>query len=339
MASPSETFISTLTQTPTLAGALQANLQRLKDNNDQIIKVLTVTKTVADKLDKLDDTLKLVSNLLTVVSVVPEVGQAASALKNSIALLSREVTPARQAADRLEARVKPFREALQKLNSVLDQGIQTTGQIKSTSQTFLDKFTTVYRCVQNLPDGQVKKDLQSALDQFASGVQGPVSNLNTALDSANEAIDSFYKALQKVKDALNPLQAIADAIDQVMRVLSPVLGPLQALRDALMSIEIMIPIPYPHMVKLYDVFQFFGQFIELAMKPIQDLVNKLLAVLHITLPSIPGLSYLINLDINLPGIPNFPDLMLKITNPFNEFNLKIPTFNVKCPPQDALPSS
>ncbi|HTD82317.1 MAG TPA: hypothetical protein VK648_00845, partial [Gemmatimonadaceae bacterium] len=116
MASPSETFISTLTQTPSLAGALQANLQRLKNNNDQIITVLTYTKTVADKLDKLDDTLKLVSDLLTVVSVIPEVGQAASALKNSIALLSREVTPARQAADRLEAKVKPFREALQKLN-------------------------------------------------------------------------------------------------------------------------------------------------------------------------------------------------------------------------------
>ncbi|PYQ27562.1 MAG: hypothetical protein DMF56_19470 [Acidobacteria bacterium] len=332
MASPSETFISTLTQTPSLAGALQANLQRLKNNNDQIITVLTYTKTVADKLDKLDDTLKLVSDLLTVVSVIPEVGQAASALKNSIALLSREVTPARQAADRLEAKVKPFREALQKLNSVLDQGIQTTGQIQSTSQSFLDKFTTVFRCVQSLPDRPVKNDLQSALDQFAGTVQTPVATLNTALDTANKAIDTFYAALQKVKDALNPLKAIADAIDTVMNVLSPVIGPLQALKDALMSIEIMIPIPYPHMVKLYDVFKLFGSFIDLAMKPIQALVDKVLEVLHITLPSIPGLSDLINLHIDLPGIPNFPDLLLKITNPFNDFNVKIPTFNVKCPP-------
>src|ERR1043166_9320777 len=129
MATPTETFISTLTQTPPLSAKLQGDLQRLKNDNAQIIKVLGYAKTLADNLDKLDDALTLTNNLLTVVSVIPEVGQAASALKNSIAVLSPQVSRARKAADSLEAKVKPLRDALGKLDSGLDKGIELTGRI------------------------------------------------------------------------------------------------------------------------------------------------------------------------------------------------------------------
>jgi phage-related protein len=332
MPSPTEIFIGTLTQTPPLALALQSNLQRLKDNLDEIIKVLGYTKTVADDLDRLDDMLKTATELLTIASVVPEVGEAAAALKNSISLLSQEVGPARRAADQLEAKVKPLRDALAKLDPILTEGIKLTGQIATTSQDFLNQFTAVVNCVNSLPDGEYKQKALLYLDQFSSTAEPVVATLNTALSDANRVIDGFYSALASIQAALNPLSAIASAVEQVLSVLSPIIAPLQSLVDALQNIEIPIPIPYPHMVKLYDVFKDLGAFIDLAMAPIQDLVNQLLNALHITLPSIPGLSDLINLHIDIPEIPDFASLLAAITNPFNQLAALIARFSLKCPP-------
>ncbi|MFL6247115.1 MAG: hypothetical protein ACJ74H_13875 [Thermoanaerobaculia bacterium] len=332
MSSPTETFIGTLTKTPPLALALQASLQRLKDDDDEIVKVLTYTKTVADDLDQLDDMLTTVNDLLTVASVIPEVGEAAAALKDSVAVLSQEVAPARKAADELEAEVKPFREAFEKIGSYLDEGIKVTGDINTTSQTFLNDFTAVVNCVNSLPDGSYKQQAQAYLDSFSSGAEPVDGALNTAMDTANNIISTFYSEVEKLEAALNPLSAIASAVEQVLNVLSPVLGPLQSVVNALENIEIPIPIPYPHMVKLYDVFKDLGAFIDLAMAPIQDLVNQLLSALHITLPSIPGLSDLINLHIDIPAIPDFASLLQAITNPFNQLLAWIPKFSLKCPP-------
>jgi ABC-type transporter Mla subunit MlaD len=333
--SSTNTFVETLKQTPPLSAALQQNLQRLKDDDDEIIKVLTYTKTVSDDLDKLDDALTTANQILTFVSVIPEVGEAAAALKESIAVLSQEVSPARKAADQLEAKVKPLRDALGKLSSGLDDAIQATAKINSTSQAFLDKFTAVVNCINSLPDGDYKTKGLQYLDQFSSALQPVVATLNTALSTANDVIGGFYSELTKIKAALNPLGAIADAVQQVLSVLDPLMGPLQELEDKLNTIEIPVPIPYPHMVSLHDVFQFFSAFadiIESAMAPIQDLLNDLLNALHITLPSIPGLSDLINLDIDIPAIPDLSGLLLAIRKPFDQFNLKIPTFSLKCPP-------
>jgi uncharacterized phage infection (PIP) family protein YhgE len=332
MPGPTDTFIGTLTQTPPLAQSLQKSLQRLKDDNDEIIKVLTYTKTVADDLDKLDDALKTASELLDVASVIPEVGEAAAALKDSIAVMSAEVGPARKAADELEAEVKPFRDALGKLDKVLSDAITVTGDIASGSQAFLNDFTAVANCINSLPDGEYKQKGQQYLDAFSSDAEPVVSALNTAMSTATGVINGFYDELQKLASALNPLKDIASAVEQVLSVLDPLMAPLNAVVDALRSIEIPIPLPYPHMVSLYDVFKEFGDFIDLAMQQIQGLVDQLLDALHITLPSIPGLSYLLDLHIDLPTIPDFAALMLTITNPFAQLEAMIAKFSLKCPP-------
>lgn len=340
MASPTETFIATLSQTPPLSAELQKSLQRLNDDLDEIIKVLGYTKTVADDLDKLDDMLKTVSELLTVVSVIPEVGEAAAALKDSIAVLSEEVAPARKAADELEAEVKPFRDALGELSSALDEAIKVTAEINSTSQAFLDDFTAVVNCVNSLPAGEYKQQAQQYLDDFSSALQPTVSELNTALSTVNGVINDFYSELKALEEALDPLAAIASATEEVLAVLEPLLAPLQELENALNSIQITIPVPYPVTVSLYDVFTEFSEFIDLAMEPIQGLVDDLLKALDITLPSIPGLSDLINLEIDIPEIPDLEALMLTITNPFDALKLAIPTFTLKCPPEpgDTVPT-
>lgn len=337
---PTTNFIQTLSKTPPLATQLQGNLERLKGDLDEAIKVLTYTKTVADDLGKLQDALTTTSELLAVVSVIPEVGEAAAPVKDAVDALNQEVKPARAAADELEAMVKPFREALQKLGPVLDEMIKAAGTIASTSQAFLDSFTCVVNCVNSLPDGQYKTDAQSYLNQFSSTTEPYVVELNQALATTNDAVTAFYKALSELEAALNPLAAIAAAAEDVLKTLDPLLDLLNELNDALKNIKITIPVPYPMEISLYDVFTTFSEFIDLAMAPIQDLVNQLLDALKIQLPSIPGLDDLINLQITIPEIPDFSALLDAIMKPFQELEAMIAKFTLKCPPSpgDTVPT-
>lgn len=329
-----ETFISTLTQTPALATTLQGNLQHLKDDNDEIVKVLGYSKTVADDLDTLDDTLSDVSDLLDIVEVIPEVGEAAEGLQTAVTAMSEEVKPARKAADRIEAKVKPVRDDLEKLDSTIGKAVQAAQNIASKSTSFLKTFTAVAQCIQSLPDGTYKSSAEKYLDSFSSDMEPVVQGMNEALQTANTVIEKFYASLQELKSTLEPLGSLASSIQDVLNVLTPVMGPLGELKSALTSIKIPIPIPYPHLVTLYSVFEEFSDFANLAMKPIQGLVNDLLSALNITLPSIPGLSELLDLKITIPGIPDFGGLLSAFVNPYNELKAAIGDFSLKCPPDD-----
>ena len=329
---PTQTFINSLRQTPTLASTLKTNLQRLKGNLQQIITYLTYPKTVADDLTKLNKALTTTIDLLTIVSVVPEVGQAASALKNTLRVLQQTVTPARNAAVTLENTVKPVREALEKLVPVLDRAIQTADTISTSSAAFLGKFIATADCVNSLPPGAVKDESEKYLNDFSNRFQPAVQALNTALSTTSSTIDAFYAALQQLASALNPLQAIANAVNSFMNALKPVTDLLAELENALKTIKIPLPFPYPISVSLYDIFEKFSAFIDLAMKPIQALVDQILAALHIQLPTIPGLRELINLHINLPAIPDFSALIQGLLNALSQLQIGFNLFHLDCTP-------
>lgn len=333
---PSEQFTQSLGQTVTLSTELLANLNRLKADLDEIIKVLGYPKTVDDDLHKLNDALTTTSDLLSIVSIIPEVGEAAAGLKDAVIALQKEIQPAIKAADAIEAKVKPLREALQKLEPVLDDAIKAVTEIQTDAQAFLKEFTEVSECVNSLPDGTYKTQAQNYLNEFAAAAEPYVQDLNTALSAANTAIEAFYNALKELENALAPLEDIINGIESVLNVLDPVISLLNQLADDLKNIKITIPfLPYPIEVSLYDVFKDFSQFIDLALKPIQDLVNEVLNALHITLPDIPGLSDLLKLvDIVIPDIPDISALLDEINKYFQELEKLIDAFNLQCPPDD-----
>lgn len=332
---PTAQFITTLGQTPVLSSALLANLHRLKNNLGQILTVLGYSKTVDDDLIRLDDALTTAKDLLTIVSVIPEVGQAASGLRNAVNALSQQVGSARRAADRIESVVKPLREALTPAQHGLDRFIGLVETIKSTSATFLAKFTAVANCINSLPNGTYKTQGQNYLNEFSTEFEPDVDKLNRVLSAANTAIERFYSQLDALRQALIPFRAISEAVRRVLDVLNPVIGVLQRLKDALMSIKITIPIlPYPIEVSLYDIFKDFSTFADLALKPIQALVNEVLSALHIRLPSIPGLTDLINLNFTRPVVPDFPAFENVIEQLYDRFKPAIPSFTLTCPPRN-----
>ena len=128
---------------------------------------------------------------------------------------------------------------------------------------------------------------------------------------------------------------VASAIGQFMSALQPVTDLLDELEKALRDIKITIPIPfYPVTVSLYDVFENFSAFIDLAMAPIQDLVNQIISALHIPLPQIPGLQDIINLlNINLPAIPDFTGLTQAVSDAIAQLQTGFNLFHLDCPPK------
>lgn len=329
---PTQSFINTLGQTAPLATKLRQDFQQLQANLQQIITILTYPKTVADDLTKLSNALSTTSDLLSVVSVVPEVGEAASSLKNMIQVLQKEVDPARDAAVSLDSKVKPIRDALQKLNPILTEAIQDCNAIATNANMFLGKFNSIVACANSLPDGPVKQTSLNYLDQFSAKAEPAVSALNTAMSSADQLIQQFYSALQQLTNALNPLQAISGAVEDVLNTLRPITDVLGELQNALQSIKIQLPLPYPVEVTLYEIFEKFSSLIDLAMKPIQSLVDSVLSALNVQLPSIPGLGDLIHLNINLPSLPDLSGLLTSLENLVSQLLAAFKLFDLKCPP-------
>ncbi|WP_298510409.1 hypothetical protein [uncultured Kordia sp.] len=332
---PTTKFISTLEQTPTIAGDLNANLKRLKNNLDDIIKVLGYSKTIDDNLTKLDEYLTEANQLLTFVSVIPQIRPAATTMKQAISVLQPQVKSAKKAADSIESVVKPLREALQKLDPVLQKLIDVTQEIQDTSQKFYDTFTAVYKCVESLPDGSAKEKSIDYLNSFSKDAEPIVSALNTAMSEANSAINSFYNELEKIKEALNPLNAINDAINDILSALDPIMNLLKELENKLKDITIPVLIPYPHEVSLYDIFKFFesvAELIDKAFSFVQDLVNDLISkILNINL-EIPGLSDIFNIHINVPSIPDFSKYLKELEDAIKQITDLFDKFSLKCPP-------
>ncbi len=329
---PTNNFIATLTQTPIIATQLSNNFAQMKQTTDTVIQYLSYPQDVSNDLNTLSDTLQTASELLTFVSVVPEVGEAAAALNEAVTAMSEEVTPAKEAAASLAAEVKPILSVVQDVDNAFAKGQQTAQDVANAATTFLNNFTTIVNCINALPSGQAQDTAQTYLNQFSTQVEPDVTTLNTGMAEVNNVVNSVAGALTDLENQLSPLQAIDSAINSVLSALNPVISLMNSLKNDLENIEIPIPIPYPHMVSLYDVFSTLGDFISLAMAPIQDLVNDLLNALNITLPSIPNLSYLLNLNITLPDLPDFDSLVSSIVNLVNTLENDLKLFNLSCPP-------
>lgn len=339
--SPTNQFVATLSQTPVIAAKLNANLRHLKANLDQIIKVLTYSKTVDDDLTELDEDLTTANELLTFVSIIPEVGEAAAPVKEAISVLQPEVKDAKKAADKIESVVKPLRDALSKLDPVLEKAINATQEIQEKSQSFLNKFKGVYSCVQSLPNGAPKDQSLKILTEFSTKAEPAVVDLNKVMSTASSTIEEFYSKLDELQEALNPLKPIIAAIDDVLGPLKPLISMLQSLENDLKNIKILIPIPYPHEYSLYDIFKFFkgiAKWIDEALKPIQDLLDKILSALNINL-KIPGLSDILNINISIPDIPDFDALFNEIQKVYNQVMEFIGSFTLQCPPESSQTAS
>jgi len=333
-----DNFAAELQQTTVICGQLSGNLKRLQKDNKRFITVLGYSKQAADSLTDLNGKLTSASTALQVVSIIPEVRTAATQLKRSIDSLNSTVKSAKNTAVAIEKRVKPIRDALVNIDKGLAAAIKAVDDLGAYASQFLAVFNKIRKCIDSLPDGAPKQYGQQFIVEFSMAYTPEVSEMNKALSSVNDTISAFYNALNQLAGKLNFLKPLIDGVETILKSLNPILGPLQKVVDALLNIKITIPpVPIPYIpkmtVSLYDILDKFNEFADMAMKILQPLLD-LIPTFKIPLPPIPGISDLINFNLNIiPDLPDFTDIFAHIEMWLPKITVDFKRFTLECPPK------
>lgn len=298
---------------------LDSGLKRL--NND-----LEISAKVNNSLRTLDSALTTASSLLTVVSVIPEIGTEASVLKRTIDGLKVPVHSAHVASDELESVLKPVRNAIQTVEPKIEQIDHALLALMNAENKFVDVLGSATHCIISMPESELKTELDQKIDSAASVVDPLVLNFDQVQITLIDGINGALGKMQQVENWFAQMIDLDNAINSVMNTLSPLINSLQAIANVFNN-TIRVPYGgYPKFCKKWGVpypcgwqtvyFSFtIKQILDGVsgvLQPIVDLLNSAMYAilnpllnalnLHITLPSIPGLDILETMAQKLPNL-------------------------------------
>jgi hypothetical protein len=269
----------------------------------------------------LDSSLKLASDLLGVMRIIPPISAAASNTKRVIDLFREPVSKAKKVSGEIDKRVKPVRT---KVHQVEQQVAKLDAELKSIigkEQALIQTVNHAQVCIISLPSGAVKTESTGALEALSVEADPPVVKIQQAQHAVLEAANTAENKINQVKENVQSLLEIDAAIDRVMKVLNPLISQLQAIKKAFNQI---IRVPYggfPKMctkkvwpgVKVHYPCGWYTTYFSFSiqqildgvsgvLKPVMDLLDK--AVNAVLNPLLKAL----NLNIKLPEIPGLDKL-------------------------------
>lgn len=312
----------------TALGQLEGNTTQLQQQVNSFDAELVTARNdleipldIAGKLQSLSTTLSSSSDLLGVIGIVPEIGEAANVLKEAVDALAEPVSAAATAANDAAATIRPLRDAVAQLETRVQQLGSGLGRSVQLEQTVGQAVTQVQSCINSRPPGTFRDTLNKQLDT-ASGVAQPlVAKAAAIVGTVNGELGSLENDLNAAESKLQALSAISSAIDSVTGELSSILGPMQSVANAL-SHSITVPVgpPIPHKVcfeggilpypcdwypptisfSVEDILKgvngVLGPFESLLDSAMHAILDPILGLLHIptSLPPIPGIGDLAN---------------------------------------------
>ena len=300
---------------------LEEKVKTVDDNLIYVHDKLAIPETLHDRLSTLDSNLKLASDLLGIMRIVPPISAAASNTKKVIDLFREPVSKAKKVSGDIDKRVKPLRT---KVHRVEQQVARLEDELKSIigkEQTLIQSVNHAQVCIMSLPAGVVKTESTGALEALSGEADPPVVKMQQAQHAVLDLANVAEKKIIQVQKQVQSLLEIDAAIDRVMQVLDPLISQLQAIQRAFKKI---IRVPYGGFPKMctkrvwpgvkvnypcgwYPVYFSFSiqQILDSvtgAIKPVMDLLDKAMyAVLNPLLKAL-------NLKIKLPDIPGLDRL-------------------------------
>ena len=300
---------------------LEEKVKTVDDNLIYVHDKLAIPETLHDRLSTLDSSLKMASDLLSVMRIVPPISAAASNTKKVIDLFREPVSKAKKVSGDIDKRVKPVRT---KVHQVQQQVAQLDAELISIigkEQTLIQSVNHAQVCIISLPSGAVKTESSGTLEALSREAEPPVVKIQQAQHAVLEAANTAENKINQVKKNVQALLEIDAAIDRVMNVLNPLINQLQAIKKAFNHI-IRVPyggfpkmctkkvwpgvkVPYP--CGWYTTYFSFSiqqilNGVSGVIKPVMDLLDKAMdAVLNPLLKAL-------NLNIKLPDIPGLDKL-------------------------------
>lgn len=331
---------SDLNKLETDSSELEDKVKAVDDDLVFVHDKLSISETLHDRLSTLDSSLKLASELLGVVRIIPPISAAASNTKRVIDLFREPVSKAKKVSGDVDKRVKPIRDKVGRVEQEVAKLDDELISIISKEQSLIQSVNHAQICIASLPSGTVKTESSGALEAISTQATPPVDLALQAQHAVLEAATMAENKINQVKKDVQALVEIDASIDRVMNVLNPLIDQLTAIKRAFNK---MIRVPYggfPKMCKkkvwpgitTYYPCGWHTTYISFSIqqildgvtgvvKPVMDLLDKAMnAVLNPLLKAL-------NLNIKLPEIPGLDQLEDIIDSLTSVFDPLTQTFN------------
>jgi len=210
-----------------------------------VIRGLELIDKVATDLKVLDQVLTTVNQLLDVAKLIPQTKTEAQALSDGINVIKPQVSQASKVANKYNDEFTPFRGKLETFDEKLKSLIQKTQAFERKLDAYVVHISNAQQCINSLPEGTAKNDLQSRLDNLSSSSDQRVVQANRYLQDIISTVNYVENEIQiKIKGYLEPLHDLEIRIDDLLGKLNLLINPLHDLQGLYLK-HFSVSFPYP----------------------------------------------------------------------------------------------
>ena len=294
---------------------IDQRIESLDHHLDNIYGDLNISKKMNRNLVDLDDALEEASQLLTIVSIIPEIGAEVGQTKRVIDEFSGPVHKARKVSDRIEQKIAPLRKGVKNTDAHVEKLVNVFLNIIRVENTSIEMINNVQGCIKSLGNEKAFKDIEMRMNSLSGEVNPQVLKVDQLQVSLINEINLVEGKISDVIDVIKKFTDISNAIEHALSVLNPIIASLKAIKSAFNQ---TISIPYPSVCTTkgplgipipYPCFEHFSFSIQQLLDGVHGILGPVMDLLNKAMNAI--LSPLLNalhLNIHLPNIPYIGEL-------------------------------
>lgn len=220
--------------------------KRLKQKLDYVIQRLGYPEKISTDLKRLNSDLDDLKTLLSAVSTIPTIKPKAENLIKGITKIKKPIADARKLASDFAKRIDPIKKKIQSINDKLVTLIRDVESLKSKLEKFTIDLNNANICVQSLPPGRNKENLEQRLEEVADHSSLVMSKLDEELNKALTKMDAGEKRIKSdVEPLYRGMEPVENEIKQLQKRASAAMAPLGDLKSY-MSRKLCFSFPYPN---------------------------------------------------------------------------------------------
>lgn len=325
------TLMTKLEVTEDHTAQIESGVEAIEKDLEELLDDLEISKTVNASLHRLDSSLTTTTQLLTVVSIIPQISTAASRLRTVITRFHPPIKKAVKESDAVEKIIRPIRDKIAKIEPRVEQADNALLEVMQTESQLLGALGGAYQCISTLPESTVRTTLEEQLETASGAMQPVVVKFDQAQVQFLKDVRTATRNVDKISSWARGLVNLNAEINRVLDTLQPLISTMRQISSALKK-TIRVPyggwpkmckkwgIPYPcgwHTTYFSFTVQQILDGVEGVVGPVMDLLNKAVdAVLNPLLKAL-------NLNLKLPEIPGLKvltELKQKLKATYDSFD-------------------
>jgi hypothetical protein len=294
---------------------IEQRIESLDQHLDNIYGDLTISKKINRNFVDLDDALKEASELLAIVSIIPEIGAEAGQAKRVIDEFHGPVHKARKVSDGIEKKIAPLRRGVKMTDAQVEKLVNVFLNIIRGENSSIEMINNVQICISSLGDEKAFNEIEMKMDSLSGQVDPKVLKVDQLQVSLINEMNGVEGKISNVIDVIKKFTDISSAIEHALSILDPLIASLKVIKSVFNQ---TISIPYPSVCSTkgplgipipYPCFEHFSFSIQQLLNGVHGILGPVMDLLNKAMNAI--LSPLLNalhLNIHLPNIPYIGEL-------------------------------